>query len=144
MKTAIAWIIVILLVIGGVWYYLETRDEVVPMEPQVEETAATESGTTVVGSWRSTEDPNFTREFSANGTITDRYEGIEEATTTGTWEVVAASSLSTLGLPEIEGTVIRVQFPEEAFYFSVNAETDEDTLSLTYIGGNGVLVFERI
>lgn len=145
MKTAIAWIIVILLCIGGVWYYLETRDDVVPPEAQVEEVGTeSESSTSVVGSWRSTEDPKFTREFTADGTITDRYEGEEGATTTGSWEVVTAASLSGLGLPEVEGTIIRVQFPEEAFYFSVNAETDQDTLSLTYLGGNGVLVFERI
>lgn len=148
MKTAVAWVIFILLVIAGIWYYMTmkpapTSSEQIPEEQGAAEVAPAPEDT-VTGSWRSTTDPNFTREFSADGKVTDRYEGDESATVTGTWEIILSASLPQIGLPQVEGTILRVQFPEEALYFLVNSDTDADTLSLTYLTGNGVLTFERI
>src|SRR3989344_2307119 len=41
-----------------------------------------------VGKWRSTDDAKFTREFRADGTVTDLYEGDASATSNGTWSQV--------------------------------------------------------
>lgn len=41
----------------------------------------------LVGTWQSTDDTKFTREFDAGGRTVDRYEGDDSATTPGHWSL---------------------------------------------------------
>lgn len=96
------------------------------------------------GTWQSTEDARFIRIFDANGTVTDRYEGDDDVTTSGTWNFVADPSKEQAELPVVEGMqVIKLQFPEEVMYFAV-ADLSATTLTMIYVSGNGALEFRRI
>ncbi|MBU1755342.1 hypothetical protein KKH81_03630 [Patescibacteria group bacterium] len=143
MKTAAAWIIVVLFIGAGVWYYVSMgpRESVMQEETQTSEEEVM-AEPTLVGSWRSEQDAKFTRTFTASGSVTDSYEGIESATITGTWEIITADELPPIGLPQVDGTIVAIQFPEEALYYS--ATLSDDTLLMTYLSGNGVLMFKRI
>lgn len=97
------------------------------------------------GTWRSTEDARFVRTFSADGTVTDRYEGDERATVSGSWNAVEDLSQERPGLPDVgDMRVIKVQFPEEVMYFSI-IELTATELSMSLLGGNGsTLSFTRV
>jgi len=143
MKTAAAWLILVLIIAAGIWYYVSMG----PRESGTyQETETSDEGTmaepTLIGSWRSEQDAQFTRTFTASGSVTDSYEGDGSATATGTWKIITADELPPIGLPHVDGTIVVLQFPEEALYYS--ATLSDDTLVMTYLSGNGVLVFKRI
>ncbi|PIP87289.1 hypothetical protein COW81_01050 [Candidatus Campbellbacteria bacterium CG22_combo_CG10-13_8_21_14_all_36_13] len=98
----------------------------------------------VIGFWRSTDDSKFTREFLDDGSVVDKYEGDEDATFIGTWVYVEDLKAEPIELPEIDTPVIKAVFNEETFYFGVfMSEEDTNSLSLSYINGNGILNFVR-
>jgi hypothetical protein len=47
---------------------------------------------TLTGTWQNSADTRFTRQFNADGTVIDRYEGDDSATIHGTWIVVKGDS----------------------------------------------------
>ncbi|HEX2792667.1 MAG TPA: hypothetical protein VHO23_03050 [Candidatus Paceibacterota bacterium] len=96
----------------------------------------------IVGTWRSRDDAKFTRVFTEDGAVIDRYEGDADATVTGSWTTVT----DTDGLPfeaDRDMTVLQVAFPEERLFFGVT-ELTPTSLEMLYLGGNGILRFERI
>lgn len=100
--------------------------------------------TGVVGSWRSDADAKFTREFRANGTVVDRYQGNDDATVTGSWHIVTDSSSLPVQLRDLDaGTLLEISFPEETLYFTVS-KVDEDELVMTYAGAGPTLSFTRV
>ena len=96
------------------------------------------------GTWRSTQDGKFVRTFGADGVVTDTYEGIEEATSMGTWSFVEDPSEEQEELPPVEDKkVIKIEFPEEVLYFAL-LELTETNLELSYLGRGNTLSFTRI
>lgn len=96
----------------------------------------------IVGTWRSEDDAKFTRVFTRDGAVVDRYEGDSEATVTGSWTTV--TDADKLPFEVNQGmTVLQVAFPEERLFFGVT-ELTETSLEMIYLGSNGTLRFERI
>ncbi|HEY4488093.1 MAG TPA: hypothetical protein VJB97_01075 [Candidatus Paceibacterota bacterium] len=99
----------------------------------------------MTGKWQSKEDAKFTREFKADGSIVDTYEGDASATMTGTWVVVDPEAEMIEGVPldTLAGmTVIRIDF-EEPLYFSLNS-LSETELTMTYLGRGNILMFTKV
>ena len=98
----------------------------------------------IVGLWESTDDDKFTREFLGTGTVTDRYEGDEFATSVGTWELLDSLSGEPISTPAAAGaTYLKIVFSEEVLYFTVS-EVLDDTLQLIFLDRGGALNFTRM
>ncbi|MBU1292768.1 hypothetical protein KJ819_01730 [Patescibacteria group bacterium] len=149
-KVVTGIVVVLALLVVGWWYWammapIQNEQGLIPQE-SVNDVAQSDAeiNAALVGTWESTEDANFVRAFNANGTVTDSYEGIENATVTGEWSLVTDMSQAPAGLPVIQDAqVLRIQFPEEALYFAIT-NLSETELSMIYLSGNGVLEFRRI
>ena len=103
-----------------------------------------DAAVTLAGTWRSKEDARFVREFRADGSIEDRYEGDDSATVLGNWNIVTDLANEQTNLPVVkDARVLKVQFPEEVMYFAVT-EVSATDLSLIYLSGNGTLEFTRV
>lgn len=109
-----------------------------------EDVSTVQSSVDLSGTWRSKEDARFVRVFTTDGTVTDRYEGDDNATVTGTWSVVEDPASERPELV-VNGNVqvIKIQFAEEVLYFAIANLTETD-LSMIYLSGNGSLEFTRI
>jgi len=149
-KVVTGIVVVLALAVIAWWYWAmmmpaaiapaETMDESGVSAPVSDEEARTE----IIGTWQSKQDSRFMRAFMADGTVTDSYEGVDEATMTGTWSIVADPSLEQQGLPAVgDSRVLKIQFPEEVLYFAITGLSATD-LSMIYLMGNGSLEFTRI
>lgn len=97
----------------------------------------------IIGTWKSVEDPTFTREFSVDATVTDTYDGSAPETIEGRWAVFTSPAGEKPPFPIAKGvTYLRISMPEEALYYTVTILTAEQ-FELAYLGGNGVQKFER-
>jgi hypothetical protein len=152
-KVVTGIVVVLALVVVGWWYLsmmaptaLAPQETDMNPEESVNGVAESDEATRakLVGSWKSTEDAKFVRVFSANGTVTDTYEGNPDATVIGEWSFVLDPASEQPTLPVVkDGKVLKIQFPEEALYFAVTGVSDTN-LSMTYLSGNGVLEFTRM
>jgi len=156
MNTKIVWIVVAILVLGAAYWFVSDYQKEGADDQRLAEGSATDPKSVnnagirdpmMSGTWKSTEDAKFTREFEADGTITDKYEGDAEATTVGSWEVVDPNTEIKLPVPPINlagMTVIKTEWSNgEVMYFSINALTDID-LKMTNLSGRGnILMFTR-
>lgn len=148
-KNVIVGIVVVLALASVGWWYWAmmmpvqvTQEELSP--EAAGEVSTVQSSLDLSGTWRSKEDARFVRVFNVDGTITDRYEGDERATVTGTWNVVEDPATERPELVVNEDMqVIRVQFAEEVLYFAIVNLTETD-LSMIYLSGNGSLEFTRV
>lgn len=100
----------------------------------------------MAGTWKADDDAKATREFSLDGTVTDRYEGDASATDTGTWEVVDPTK-EVIGVPaeSVAGmTVIRLNFEKTGpLFFSVLSVSDTK-LELSYLGRGNTLSYTKV
>ncbi len=98
----------------------------------------------ILGVWRSREDPEFERVFVSGGVVIDSHG---ETQTRGQWEVFTDTSLISVPFPLAPNTAyIRMtleDLPEEILHFSVSALTPE-SLELMYLDRGGALQFERV
>jgi len=147
------WGAIALVVIAGVWYIL-SQDASAPAQ-------GTQTGTisqnnqggqdsTMTGTWRSTDDPKFTRTFEADGTVTDAYQGETSATETGTYTVVdpLAEPSGVFGNTPVASlagsTILKLTFPKSGvLYFAVKSQT-ESSLQLMYIDRGNILSFTKV
>ena len=142
---AIGIVVVLALLAGGYLWYTNQPSAVPPQLSQEDTEApapsADEIETSIIGSWRSTDDSKFTRTFESNGQVTDRYEG--SVTTSGHFELDGDHVPAQVRAIAGGSPVLAIELPEEALFFLVTKLTASE-LELVYIGGNGSLRFERI
>ncbi len=139
-----------LIVVGGAYYFFMQKPadmgEDVPASGSVNDVATPneETAAKIEGTWKSTDDARFVRSFTADGTVTDRYEGDDSATVSGTWSFVADPTKEQAELPVVkDAKVLKLQFPEEVMYFALTNLSETD-LSMIYLSGNGSLEFTRV
>lgn len=99
----------------------------------------------IAGKWQSIEDPRFVREFNADGTGTDSYDGERDAA--GTWKVFSKDKPLVVAFEMQPGSVY-VQMTiggssQDVLNFRVNKLTPE-SLELTYMERGNTLSFVRI
>ncbi|MBI5644883.1 hypothetical protein HY970_02185 [Candidatus Kaiserbacteria bacterium] len=105
----------------------------------------TNTRTKLIGTWRSAEDSKFTREFKADGTSIDRYEGEKSATQIGSWEAFTSTNPDP-GISEklVSGiTYIKIEGQYEVLFFSVVKINDAE-LELNYLDRGNTLRFTRV
>lgn len=114
--------------------------------PMVTDTVATAAETMamVVGKWQSNEDPKFVREIFNDGTVIDRYEGIDDAT--GLWMVFTKEipDAAFTGTMEDGAVYLVLGFGEDEKYYFQVTQADAQSLELIYLDRGGVLSFNRV
>ena len=165
-KGVLIGIIALVLLGAGYWFYADFQKQGESNRlAQVEaaQDASTVSGTNSTqvggevapgndpamnGTWKSKEDTKFTREFNADGTVTDRYEGDASATMTGTYMFVDAGVETDLPVPaaNLAGTkVIKTTWPDGTIlYFAVQSVTATDLALINLSGRGNILSFTRV
>lgn len=152
--------IIVLVVLGaGYWFYADSQKQGPAAQDAntVSDTNSTQVGGEAApgndpamnGTWKSKEDAKFTREFFADGTVTDRYEGDASATMSGTYMFVDASAeadLSTIPAAYLAGAkVIKTTWPNgEIMYFGVQSLTATDLALVNLSGRGNILSFTRV
>jgi len=115
-----------------------------PVESQNNDVPNEQISIELTGVWQSTQDTRFVREFRSDGTVTDRYEGMDDATSTGSWNFVEDPSKEQDELPAVHNAkILKIQFPEEVLYFALINLTDTG-LTLSYLGRGNTLEFTRV
>ena len=108
--------------------------------------AADETARMLIGHWQSDEDPNFVREFRADGNAKDYYSQREGALTIeGTWRVFTSTPPlpPSMTFPPQDGVVyILMTMEDEAYHFRV-IEISNDALYLAYMDRGGILAFSK-
>ena len=144
------WILGAIVLIGLAAYLASVVPEDTDIQKgSTQEVGAQERGS-VVGVWRSSDDAKFTREFGADGTIVDRYEGDDSATAVGTWMVVdpAQEPQEALGAPaeNLAGmTVLKLTFSDGVIlYAAVNALTETELRLINVSGRGNILSFTKV
>lgn len=142
-------IVAVALVGGAYWFYTESQKEAATVSDTnaaPEQMEASPEAQGVVGKWQSADDAKFTREFRADGTVTDMYEGDAAATMSGTWSQVVNVSAEPVQLPAVGGgTFLKLVLGGDPLYFAVSTDTTVDKLVLINLSGRGnVLTFTRV
>lgn len=98
----------------------------------------------IVGRWKSTDDAKFTREFAADSTVVDKYQGDESATMQGMWKIFSRSNGEMAPFPLQDGIVyLKISTPEEVLFFRISRITS-DSLEMTYLDSGGTLKFIKV
>jgi hypothetical protein len=159
-KRKIALLIIVLIIIAALIYGLARDSKDKKTESQSPQTSSqqleapvptpgnvsqlTPRAKNAIGLWRGS-DAKFTREFKADGTVTDRYEGDASATTTGAWSEVVDTSTEPFAFPDLaDPTFLKMRMGGETYYYLVSANSSADMLHLVYLNGNGSLHFTRV
>ena len=100
----------------------------------------------IVGMWQSIEDPRFVREFKADGSGTDSYDGVKDAA--GTWMVYTSADAPPSVSFQVDPNAVYVEMTiggtePDVLDFRVNAISDT-ALELTYMARGNTLSFTRI
>lgn len=98
-----------------------------------------------VGKWQSTNDTKFTREFYADGSFTDRYEGDPTATQPGEWRRASQAEIEAnlAGSLEAGTDHLILTIDGEVYNFGIVDLTDS-SLELVYLDRGSVLSFTKI
>ncbi len=115
-------------------------------EGDVEETnLILEAAKTIEGEWQSVDDDKFTREFKADGTVTDSYEGSDD--TVGSWLIFTMDSdVETPFSLEANTAYLKIATDigaSEVMYYKLTKVTPEE-LELIYMDRGGALRFTRV
>jgi hypothetical protein len=96
--------------------------------------------------WKSNSDPKFTREFMVDGTVYDRYEGDDSATTKSTWSTFTAKDPdpgATMYLDESAYYLAIRDEQSDPFIFAIISNT-ESSLSLLYMNRGGIQEYTKV
>jgi hypothetical protein len=101
----------------------------------------------LIGVWQSTDDTRFSREFRADGTAIDRYEGDPDGSQSGAWLLFAGSAPP----PEFAGhrdfvakaVYLEIRENGDIMLFGVTA-VDRSALQMINIDRGNTLSFNRI
>lgn len=128
----------LLLTLGGYVfrYRFYIRDAVTLPAGQVEELA-------IVAKWQGTEDPKFTREFLADGSVVDRYEDDESATQRGTWHMTLSGEIPYSVPVDETKKDFTLTFNDKNYFFRV-MEITRTKLVLMYLDRGNFLEFQKI
>lgn len=157
MNNMMGWIVAAIVVVAAGVFYFWPQLSQAPAEQSGQQATTTASGAQqgvdraqMTGTWRSTTDSKFTREFRADGVIYDRYEGDAIAGTGGSWSVVLDASRETgLTVPAanlIGKTVIKAEWEDGSLitYFTVDALSGT-SMTTTDLTGNGkVTIYTKV
>ena len=119
------------------------QDQGQALDRSAEEIAAVSQA--MLGTWQSTDDPKFTRQFNDDGTVIDLYAGQPAATAHGTWDAFMSTAPDT----EFSGTlapgIVYIKLVEggQPMFFSIVTAAG-DTLQMTYLDRGSQLNFTRI
>jgi hypothetical protein len=141
-----------LVVAGGLGYFIGYDhgfdNSAAPAKANAfEQASVSDAATTmanVIGMWRSTEDPSFTREIRNDGVVVDRYAG--EADSDGLWMVFTKDIPDTSFTGTIEEGAVYLSMSmseDEKYYFKVT-NADGRNLELIYLDRGGALSFVRV
>lgn len=147
--------LILVLLIGGaagyhLGYYYGHREE----RAQVDEHAdlwgtgdyrISAATAALAGTWKSKDDTRFTRQFSADGSVADKYAGDASATMTGTWKVLTEKEPEAgFPGPMKEGaTYLKIAMGENNMHFELIKVTPEE-LELIYLDRGGALAFTKV
>lgn len=98
----------------------------------------------IIGSWRSDDDAAFTRDIRNDGTVVDRYEGVEDSE--GLWMVFTKEIPDTAFTGIIEEGAVYLSLAmseDEKLYFKI-VKADGESLELIYLDRGGALSFHRV
>jgi len=148
-KVAIGIVVVLALLAGGYLWYMNRDIPAIseplgpaPTENVSESPTVTQIANSIEGNWRSTDDTRFTRSFNGNGQVVDRYEGDENATVAGHYEVNGDHIPAQVRELAGDYPILSIEYPEEALFFIVRTLSATE-LELVYLGVGNTLSFTR-
>ncbi|MBV9159930.1 MAG: hypothetical protein JO019_05035 [Candidatus Kaiserbacteria bacterium] len=144
MKKLLLLAIALIIIAGGV-YFLAPKHIVTNTQPTTATETTVATSSLLEGTWQSTEDSKFTREFKADGSFTDSYAGDASAATVGTWNLFTSGNPDP-GLHdalEPGATYLKMTDPNEVLFFSL-LHIDDSDLQLSYLDRGNTLEFRRI
>ncbi|MBP9757538.1 MAG: hypothetical protein KBD06_02970 [Candidatus Pacebacteria bacterium] len=105
--------------------------------------AAAAVSANIIGKWRSVQDPLFMREFFADGTVVDSYDG--DPSLRQTWTAFTKQKPEASKFELMDGiTYMQIKEGDDSVLtFSVDKLTPE-TLEMTYVDRGNKLAFERV
>jgi hypothetical protein len=153
MNKALIALIVIIILGGGAYWYMQSQtvpaadtaangDQNGSVKPD-----AVQVGTeNMVGTWQSTDDAKSVREFKADGTFADSYDGAVVGT--GTYKVFTQANLNgvTVSFP-LDTNAAYAQLNDStagALNFRVAMSADANSMQMYYMDRGGVLNFTRV
>jgi len=155
MKTLFILILIGLAGVGGYYigndhgYERAVIDQKAENEPLVDslvDYSLNAAEAALVGNWRNTEDPRFTREFRGDGSAVDLYDNGDETDRTQlSWNVFNADEPDTTykGSYKDSATYLHMSNGAEDLFFELNKITSEE-LEMVFLDGNGVLTFKKV
>lgn len=99
----------------------------------------------LAGTWQSTDDTKFTREFDADGKAIDRYEGDNSATTPGHWTIFlgAKPPAGTTRAFQPDVVYLRLDQNGDVLLFALTGLTRSD-MKMVYLERGNLLSFVRL
>jgi|SRR3989338_8380404 len=156
MNTRVITITIAVLLLAGVAYYIGTNRgssdadilaaTVAPQVSSQTDPRVVETSAQLVGVWKSDDDGKYSREFRADGTVTDMYEGDVSATANGKWNGFSASTQVPPGVTfplDQDVTYLHVVMDGETYSYGV-VKVNETKLELIYMDRGGMLRFSRV
>jgi len=164
LRTPIIILVVIILALGA-WYFISRQSPAMLVtqttvstttSPASGSTLATEAPTTlnaaatavnVVGTWQSTDDPNYSVVITSDGKWTDNYKGADASSSTsetGTYELFTSTNPDKDFTGVLVPGVVYVKVSEgtSVLYFSV-LEASGQQLQLSYLDRGNTLSFTK-
>lgn len=153
----ILWIVLVLVVLGGLYWYSSHVSSNLAVEP-IQSSSSTDPGSvkqdaalivseSIVGKWQSTDDAKFVREFKSGDVVVDSHDG--KVVSEGKWVAFtkANAPLRSVAFP-IDENAVYIQMTTsgteaDTLNFKVGKLTPEE-LELVYMERGGTLKFKFV
>jgi hypothetical protein len=99
----------------------------------------------LAGTWQSTDDTKFTREFDPDGKAVDRYEGDASATTPGHWAIFLGNKppAGTTRAFQADVVYLRLEQNGDVLLFAITGLSRSD-MKMVYLERGNLLSFVRL